>query len=441
MKLSEFLEKTVTVIVIMSFGGTMLPVLLTGGIPTEAEQETSGAIMFFMGIYVLILALICSRPRLALRIPVANPALTILLVLAFLSSLWSIYPDVTLRRSVAFLFTTMFAIYLALRYSFPEIVRLLATSLTMLMFLSFASVFAMPEVGLDSARHVGAWKGVFFQKNVTGRMMMWLVLCLLWLDWMRQGSRWIVRPLLVLALLLIVMSRSSTGLITSLLVALALISTAMVRGNIRTFAPSMAFLALVAITAVAGGATFYQDILYMLGRDATLTGRTVLWEHTLMSIRDNFVLGYGYGAYWYGAYGPGSGFVESWGINSAHNGWMEALLDLGLPGLVLVAYLLGRMLIQGFLNARYGADRAEPAWIFAVACAMLAVSISESLFLERHSLNWVILCISVVRLSQRRRNLQMAAMRQAAHYAHAQPSPMQPPMGGTAYGMTRTPYR
>lgn len=439
MRLYELLEKTLTVIVIMSFGGTMLPVLLTGGGAAAEDQESAGAILFFMGIYVLILALLCMRPRIAFRLPMANGWITVTLLMVFASTLWSLYPDVTLRRSVAFAFTTMFGLYMALRYSFPEIIRMLATGLSLLMLISYASVVAMPEVGLDAAQHVGAWKGIFFQKNVTGRMMVWLVLCLLWLDWMREGKKWVVRPLLVMALLLIVMSRSTTGLVTSLVVAGALLSTAMVRGNIRTFAPAMAGLLLVAVIGITGGAAFYEDVLYMLGRDVTLTGRTVLWEHTLMSIRDNFVLGYGYAAYWHGAFGPGSGFVESWGIDSAHNAWMEVLLDLGLPGLVLMVMLLGRMLIQGFLNARYGADRAEPAWIFAVACAMLLVSISESLFLERHSLNWAIFVICVVRLAQRRRNLRIEAMQAAA----ARNAAMHPAMAAPAYGMpnSRTPLR
>lgn len=412
MKILEFLEKTIAVVCIMAFGGTVLPVLLTGGSVVAADQESSSVMVFFAGIYVLILLLIALRPSLAFRIPIASPAITFLLVLAFTSALWSLYPDVTLRRSLAFLFTTVFGIYLALRYSFPEIMRIIVTALSILMFLSFASVVAMPAVGLDSAQHIGAWKGVFFQKNVTGRIMVWLVLCLLWLDWQREAKRWITRSLLGLALLLIVMSRSGTGLVTSGLVASALLATGMVRGNIRSFAPTMALMLVVLTLAATAGASFWYDVLYALGRDPTLTGRTVLWEHILGSISDRSLLGYGYAAYWYGAYGPGSAFIESWGINSAHNGWLEATLDLGVPGVMVLIFIMGRLLFQGFFAARYGASRAEPAWAFAVGCALVAISISESVFLERHSMNWIVLVIGVVRLmehSRRQKALQIHA--------------------------------
>ncbi|MGF7174989.1 O-antigen ligase family protein [Azospirillum doebereinerae] len=422
MKILEFLEKFIAVVCIMAFGGTVLPVLLTGGSVVAADQESSGAMMFFAGIYVLILALIAMRPSLAFRIPLASPAVTFLLVFAFVSSLWSLFPDVTLRRSLAFLFTTVFGIYLALRFTFPEIMRLLVTGLSALMFLSFASVVAMPAVGLDSAQHVGAWKGIFFQKNVTGRMMVWLVLCLLWLDWQREAKRWVTRSLLALALLLIVMSRSGTGLVTSVLVAAALLATGLVRGNIRSFAPTMAIMLVVLILAGTAIASFWYDALYALGRDPTLTGRTVLWDHILGSISERSLLGYGYAAYWYGAYGPGSAFIESWGINSAHNGWLEATLDLGIPGVLVLLGILGRLIFQGFFASRYGASRAEPAWAFAVGCALVAISISESVFLERHSMNWIVLVIGVVRLMElgrRSRYQQALAQSNARHQQQA----------------------
>lgn len=431
MKVLEVLEKSITVFCIVSFGGSVLPALLTGGGATDPDAP--GAVIYFMAVYVMILGLMALRPSLAFRIPTGSPAVSLIVALAFLSALWSIYPDVTLRRAVAFLFTTAFAVYLALRYTFPEIVRMLATGLSILMVLSYVSVFAMPAVGLDHEQHVGAWKGVFWQKNVTGRMMVWLVLCLLWLDWTREGKRWVVRPLLLMALLLIVMSRSGTGLVTSILVAGLLLVSGFVRGGIRSFAPAMAFVLLVAVIGITSGTTFWHDILYMLGRDPTLTGRTVLWEHTLMSIQDRFMLGWGYGAYWYGAYGPGSTFTQGWGINSAHNGWMEAWLDLGLAGVILTAMLMGRLLIQGFAAIRYSENRAEPAWIFTVGCALLLISVSESVFLERHSLNWIVLVIAVTRLVQRRRWAKMQTriqdQHQASHAAFASSSPY-----GTSYG-------
>ena len=403
MKILDFLEKSIAVIGIIAFGGSVLPLMLTGGDPLAGDLESAGVTILYGGLYLLVLAAIALRPGIAFQIPFASPALTAMIAFAFLTALWSLFPDVTLRRSIAFMFTTVFGIWMALRFRFPEIMRLLVVGLSFLMFVSFFMIFAMPTIGLDSAQHVGAWKGVFFQKNVTGRMMVWLVLALVWLDWQKEQSRWVTRPLILLAMLLIVMSRSGTGLVTSVLVSVALLSTTMLRGSIRSFAPTMALLTALLVIMVTAGATFWYDVLYALGRDPTLTGRTVLWQHIVQSVTERPLLGYGYAAYWFGFNGPGASFTRDWGITSAHSGWLELTLDLGLVGVALVLVVLSRMLFQGFFAARYGNSRAEAAWAFAVGCALLAVSVSESVFAERHSMNWVIATIAVVRLIQQSR--------------------------------------
>lgn len=435
MKILDFLEKSIAVIGIIAFGGSVLPLMLTGGDPLAGDLDSAGVTMFYGGIYVLLLGAIALRPAIAFQIPFASPALTAMIAFAFLTALWSLFPDVTLRRSIAFLFTTVFGIWLGLRFRFPEIMRLIVVGLSVLMFVSFFMIFAMPEIGLDSAQHVGAWKGVFFQKNVTGRMMVWLILALVWLDWQKEQSRWVTRPLMILAMLLIVMSRSGTGLITSILVSVALLSTTMLRGSIRNFAPTMALLLALLVIMVTAGATFWYDVLYALGRDPTLTGRTVLWEHIVHSVGERPLQGYGYAAYWFGFNGPGSSFTRDWGITSAHSGWLELTLDLGLVGVALVLVLLCRLLFQGFFAARYGNSRPEAAWTFAVGCALLAVSVSESVFAERHSMNWVIATIAVVRLVQQsrwQRLLNDRAAEQARLRRHASAG-MNPSGMGPAY--------
>lgn len=435
MKILDFLEKSIAVIGIIAFGGSVLPLMLTGGDPLAGDLESAGVTVLYGGIYVLLLAAIALRPAIAFQIPFASPALTAMIAFAFLTALWSLFPDVTLRRSIAFLFTTVFGIWLGLRFRFPEIMRLIVVGLSVLMFASYFMIFAMPEIGLDSAQHVGAWKGVFFQKNVTGRMMVWLILALVWLDWQKEQSRWVTRPLMLLAMLLIVMSRSGTGLITSILVSMALLSTTMLRGSIRNFAPTMALLTALLVIMVTAGATFWYDVLYALGRDPTLTGRTVLWEHIVHSVGERPLQGYGYAAYWFGFSGPGSSFTRDWGITSAHSGWLELTLDLGLVGVALVLALLSRLLFQGFFTARYGNNRAEAAWAFAVGCALLAVSVSESVFAERHSMNWVIATIAVVRLVQQsrwQRLLNDRAAERARLHRHA-PAGMPPSGMGPAY--------
>lgn len=399
----ELFEKIVAGVAIVAFSGTIFPVIATGGDVLAADpSEHSGVMVVYAALYVVIMGMICLRQRVALRLPFISPAVSALLVLAFASCLWSIEPEITLRRSVAFLFTTAFGLYLALRWPLADIIKLFAVTLSILTLTSIALALAVPSIGVDHTLHEGAWKGVYFQKNVTGRATVWMMLCLMWLHWQGYGPRWVIRGMLAAGALLLLMCGSGTALLTTIMSAGVLAALRWVRIDVRTLIPAAALLALLALATALATTVFYEDVMAMLGRDPTLTGRTELWEHTLTSIQERFVLGWGYAAYWYGDYGPAAIFTVGWGIASAHNGVIEVLLDLGVPGLVLVLWLMGRVLVQGFAAARYGKARAEGAFIVTMACAMTAISLSESIFMERHSINWVILVAGVVTLIRMR---------------------------------------
>ena len=89
-------------------------------------------------------------------------------------------------------------------------------------------------------------------------------------------------------------------------------------------------------------------ILEASGRDASLTGRTGIWQ-TVLSEPINPLVGTGYTSFWLGerlqriwALYPRTKLIQ------AHNGYIEVYLNLGMVG----AALLGGMLWTGLRNAR-----------------------------------------------------------------------------------------
>src|SRR5262249_21398569 len=89
-------------------------------------------------------------------------------------------------------------------------------------------------------------------------------------------------------------------------------------------------------------------VLEASGRDASLTGRTGIWQ-TVLSEPINPVIGTGYTSFWLGerlqriwAHYPKTRLLQ------AHNGYLEVYLNLGVVGLAL----LGGVLWTGLRNAR-----------------------------------------------------------------------------------------
>ena len=102
------------------------------------------------------------------------------------------------------------------------------------------------------------------------------------------------------------------------------------------------FLVAVALIAAISNELFSvkSAILEASGRDATLTGRTGIWQ-TVLSEPINPLLGTGYASFWLGerlqriwAFFPRTQLIQ------AHNGYLEVYLNLGLVGLAFLGGVL-----------------------------------------------------------------------------------------------------
>jgi exopolysaccharide production protein ExoQ len=85
--------------------------------------------------------------------------------------------------------------------------------------------------------------------------------------------------------------------------------------------------------------TLVGQLLIITGKDVTLSGRTYLWTRASELIRENPLLGAGYGAFWV----QGNPYAEElwahFGLSAGgfhfHNLWYEMGVDLGYPGIVI----------------------------------------------------------------------------------------------------------
>ena len=92
---------------------------------------------------------------------------------------------------------------------------------------------------------------------------------------------------------------------------------------------------LLGVVTLALGVIFASDILALLGRDATLTGRSDIWREVWRAILKRPLLGYGFSAFWIGLKGEAFNVITMLGfvVLHAHNGFLEIMLELGGTGL------------------------------------------------------------------------------------------------------------
>lgn len=417
MGLGTLTEKTFTILALLLFTGAVLPVLrLQGGGFSEAGDPTVQALAF--GVYVVAAVLLVARWKRLIRVTVHAQLLWFLIGTCLISVLWSSAPDLTTRRGVALVGTTLFGVYFGTRFSMEEQLRLLGWTLTISGVLSVLFVFGLPEYGISSAPHQGAWRGVFVHKNVLGRVMVLGTMVFVLFATTTRRYWWLAWGGFLLCAGLVLFSTSKTALL--ILVALMAVYALcrILRWHYSVAAPFLiATVALGTYIALWVGSNF-EPVLDALGKDATLTGRTVLWDAVRDMIRERPWFGYGYSGFWLGWEGPSAEvwYETGWEPPHSHNGYLDLWLALGFVGLLL--FLLGFAWWYFRASTWIIRERAvEALWPVMFLTFMLLYNITESAILIHNSIFWVLYVSTVLSMIvQPERQMRPSRQHRSLHH-------------------------
>lgn len=383
-------------------GGILLFFSIQGAIPGIAPPQqyeltaaapsalsTVGGIVSQVVVNAAILLLILRRPRLLLRQIAAVPWLALFALLAIASSAWSLDPLFTLRRSLPFALAGLFGLYFAARFAPERQFAILRLTLLVAALATVALVLLDPSLGLDhSAGHAAQWQGIFTQKNACGRIMVLATAVLLF------AGRITPFRIACLGLYFFLLARSGSrgAWIVEAAILLFWIFLAIARRSGPRLRTVLALAAPPCALALAGaGIAMYPRLAPLLGRDATLSGRTAIWHQVLHCVALRPWFGYGYDAFWRGMQGPSlqvSAAVH-FVVVHAHNGFLEIALELGVAGLVLFSLSwLSAWRQLGFAWRRGEIQRL--AWPAAVLVLIVLYDLDENTLLIHNGLFWTL---------------------------------------------------
>ena len=139
---------------------------------------------------------------------------------------------------------------------------------------------------------------------------------------------------------MLIMSGSSTAVVVIAAAAILTPIYVLLGAQLHLAIAVLSVTVLLASGAAVLLLTHPDEILGLLGRNTTLTGRTALWTVVLVFIAQRPWLGYGYQAFWFGQEDTGDVVdLAGWTAGTAHNGFLDLAMNLGLVGLGL--FLLG----------------------------------------------------------------------------------------------------
>lgn len=380
----RFAEYSVVFCCLVMFSEGLLPRILA----SETDPESTLLRLLWLPVYGLIL-IGCAAvfPRL-LRTMARLPFLILLLVLAVASWAWSIDPSVTERRAVAIVATTLAGLFLATRYDWRTLLRLLGVVWLVMAVISFAAGLVAPGFAIMDEVHVGAWRGMWWEKNTLGGQMARASFLFAFLLVMDRPWRTVWAGALLVAIALVILSTSKTALLGMMVGFLVLAGGAWMRRGVVTTLSSL-WLGVVVVGAALTVLVVEPALVFqLLGRDATLTGRTDIWSALTDAIAARPWFGYGYGAFWGLESEPAYRvrLATEWLVPTAHNGWLETALSIGLVG-------LGALVLNYVLFLVRAVRLAVSDWtgLFALGVAgqFLLFSVSESIALQQNTIVWV----------------------------------------------------
>lgn len=387
----------------IAFAGSVLILLIHGhvwfGLAT-GYGRTSGENLnsvFFIA-YALSLAILAIRPGPVLLGLFRSPFLLVLLGLSVASIYWSIAPEITARRVPALLFTSLGGLAIAARWPWPRFVEILATTFTIMGIMSFVLGLIFPDLGRMSEIFPGAWRGVWLEKNSLGGMMALAALVQLSAAAINPGRRMLWSTAAALSIALVLLSTSKTSLLVLLLGLSAQGFMLFVKGGpVRAIVGS--WLAVVAVGTAVGLLVFENALFFdLLGKDATLTGRTTIWSGILRQMPGQELTGFGFGAFWDNT--DQTGPVQRVASEAfftpahAHNGWLEIMLAIGYPGVVV----FGLWLMQMWVTTVWALYASRVGWFLLPFMIAYTISmLTESVTLNAHDPWWVMFVAVAVR--------------------------------------------
>jgi exopolysaccharide production protein ExoQ len=394
----SYFEYIFSLVSLLLISQAIIPLFLTGGANegdgvdvTTLDLSVNAKLSTL--VYVITFILLGLRWRRSLATFSSNVFLWILLGVVCFSYFWSINPDQTLRFSIYAVGTTGFGLYLATRYSLVEQMKLLGWSYGFLLILSILFAVAIPKYGIMSGVHEGALRGVFTHKNQFGAFMAPGGVIFLLNAFRGERYSWLYWGLLVLNCGAMVMSQSTTAVGTFGLMLILCIIYRIFRWRYEVMISAVlgvtivGFMGLILFAGYVGSDSLFSS----LGKDATLSGRTDIWQYVWDQIQLKPWLGYGMTAFWNGLEGP-SGYIQyamRISVIYSHNGFLDLWLSIGIVGLgiFLMSFVVTVVQSLGLLRQT---NSPEGFWPLLFLSYILLSNLTEGTISNFNSSFWAI---------------------------------------------------
>ena len=332
------------------------------------------------------------------------PAFVLFAAWIAISVVLSLDPGTSIRRfSLNAFVIVVTATILLLPRSQRELLRWLSIGALILLAVCYLGVLLAPHLSIHAVTDAqepqlaGDWRGVFGHKNQAAGIM--AMLLFLGIASVRSGARisGVAVILLASAFLVNTSGKSASALLLAVLVLSSLVAV-LHSFWLRAVVLLTPLLVLNMLSVGTVMSTSLASLAQTLPLDSSFTGRADVWAFALQSLQQRLSTGYGFAAFWGTEAVRNLPEGKEWTeyASHSHNGYLDAALTMGLPGLALLILALVIAPLRNFQAAeRSGNDgpltmAMLQIWLFGIYLSSL-----ESFFLDRADPTWFTFLLAV----------------------------------------------
>jgi O-antigen ligase len=316
----------------------------------------------------------------------------------------SLDPGTAIRRFALTAFVmAVTAAMMLLPKSQNELMRWFSIAALALLATCYLGVLLAPQLSTHLATDAqepalaGNWRGTFGHKNMAAAMMVMLLFLGIYV--FRSGALLSGAAIVCLTALFLFYAAGKSSLALCFAVLLLTSLTSVVRSfwlrAVMLLGPLLVLNMLSVGTVMSEGLAMIAKALPL---DASFTGRTDIWTFAVQALQERLPTGYGFQSFW------GTSAIQDlpegkeWAAyaSHSHNGYLDAALGMGLPGLALLLVVLAIEPLRNFHRAGLGGNNGPLTmallriWLFG-----LYLSSMESFFLDRASPLWFTFLLAV----------------------------------------------
>ncbi|KRR10477.1 hypothetical protein CQ12_10495 [Bradyrhizobium jicamae] len=329
-------------------------------LPTASQSETK--IVYYLQMALpfscVAIALMCRGSGVCLPIAIMSYA-----SICLASTIWSVEPYGTFKQaSLMFLYILAIAAVCQV-LDIGTFCKIIVKLLVFLMLASVVMAVAFPNYGIhqvsDSIHqddHVGRWRGVFAHKNQLGAAASISVFTFLFLPRLINASVGF-RVICIGSAIVCLISAQSAG--SWIALCMLLVYYWLIGGVHASRSTLLLIVFGVSAFAFTAFSFFGEDLVALVGRDATFSGRTYIWHIVFDAVWQKPLLGYGYYAATVDFIRPLLVGAMGQAAVDAHNGYLDVLLGTGIVGLALLLFCISSVIVIGIGRVKTSATERD----------------------------------------------------------------------------------